>query len=214
VRDVAKHLPMDKMRQWIVDPDIPQFRKGFYGIALGLATNDADRKSNIAVLRQLIDAPASDFRQGFDGAIGGYLIAEGPRALKHIEDRYLANPKARGGDVRHVISALRFYYEYGDQIDHKLLAAALAKLLKRREFAAEVVTDLARWEHWTVLDQVAGLYNYDRDTTLAIRRAVVGYLLACPLKSANSALDALRRSDPKGVAKAEQYHRQLSALSQ
>ena len=181
VRQVAKDLPMAKIRSWIVDPSIPQFRKGFYGVALGLAQNDADRKANTALLRKIIDTPASDFRQGFDGVVGGYLIAEGPTALTHIEQRYLANPKARAGDVRHVLSALRFYYEYGDDIKSETLAVALAKLLARREFAAEVVTDLARWQHWKVLDQVAGLYNYDRDTTLTIRRAVVGYLIACPL---------------------------------
>ena len=214
VRSVAEHLPMDKIRRWIVDANIPQFRKGFYGLALGLSKNAAEREANIALLRKIIDAPASDFRQGFDGAIGGYLIAKGPEALAHIEKRYLANSMARAGDVRHVLSALRFYFEYGDEIDAKQLAAALAKLLERREFAAEVVTDLARWEHWQVLDQVAALYNYDRDTTLATRRAVVGYLLACPLPAADRALDALRHRDSKGVAKAEQYHQQLRALSQ
>jgi hypothetical protein len=214
VRQVAKDLPMAKIRKWIVDPAIPQFRKGFYGLALGLATNAADRKANTALLRKIIDTPASDFRQGFDGVVGGYLIAEGPTALAHIEQRYLANPKARAGDVRHVLSALRFYYEYGDDIEADKLAAALAKLLVRREFAAEVVTDLARWEHWAVLDQVAALYNYDRDTTLTIRRAVVGYLIACPLPAADRALANLRLTDPKGVAKAEQYHQQLRALSE
>ena len=43
---------------------------------------------------------------------------------------------------------------------------------------------------------------------------VVGYLLACPLKTADRALDRLRRTDPKGVAKAEHYHQKLRALSQ
>ena len=75
VRAVAKHLPMAEIRRWVVDPNIPQFRKGFYGLALGLATNKADREANTAVLRKIIDSPESDFRQGFDGAIGGYLIA-------------------------------------------------------------------------------------------------------------------------------------------
>ena len=181
---------------------------------LGLATNDKDRKANALVLRKIIDTPASDFRQGFDGVLAVYLISEGPQALKHIESRYLANPKSRAGDVRHVLTALRFYYEYGDDIESKRLATALAKLLARHEFAAAVVTDLARWQHWQALDEVASLYSYDRDTTLAIRRAVVGYLLACPAEAADRALDELRRSDPKGVEKAEQYHQQLRALSE
>ncbi|MCG8585035.1 MAG: hypothetical protein MI757_10015 [Pirellulales bacterium] len=214
VRQVANEMPMEDIRNWIVDSNIPQFRKGFYGLALGLATNDDDRKANTALLREIIDTPASDFRQGFDGVLGGYLVAEGPKALEHIEQRYLANPKSRPGDVKHTLSALRFYYEFGEDIDPKQLAASLAKLLERREFAAEVIVDLARWEHWSVIDQVASMYNYDRDTTLTIRRAIVGYLLACPLPAADEALDRLRARDPKGVAKAEQYHRQLRALSE
>ena len=214
VRLVAKDLPMEKIRLWVVDPNIPQFRKGFYGLALGLATNEKDRQANALVLRKIIDTPASDFRQGFDGVLAGYLIAEEPTALTYIETRYLADPKSQAGDVRHVLAALRFYYEYGDHTQAKRLAAALAKLLARREFAAEVVTDLARWQHWQALDTVAALYTYDRDTTLAIRRAVVGYLIACPNQAADAALDKLRRGDPKGVDKAEQYHRQLRALSE
>ena len=57
VRQVADQLPFASMRRFLVDANIPEERKGFYGLALGLATKDADRQANEKLLRQMIDAP-------------------------------------------------------------------------------------------------------------------------------------------------------------
>ena len=38
VAQVAADLPFAKLRRWITDPQIPEARQGFYGLALGLAT--------------------------------------------------------------------------------------------------------------------------------------------------------------------------------
>ena len=46
VAQVADRLPMGSMRRWIVDPRIPESRQGFYGLALGLAKTDADRRES------------------------------------------------------------------------------------------------------------------------------------------------------------------------
>jgi hypothetical protein len=204
VASVADVLPLARMRGWLTDPKVPPERKGFYGLALGLTRDPGSRRAGALVLRQLILAPEDDFRAGFDGIIGGYLLLAGREGLQLVETQYLANPRAADGDVRHAMAALRFYHEYGRDIPPARLQSALRHVLARPEFAAAAVTDLARWQDWSALERVVALYTKPGYSDPAIRRAIVGYLLACPERQANEALARLRQVDPQGVAAAEQ----------
>jgi hypothetical protein len=202
VAAVADALDQTKLRTWLRDANVPEARKGFYGMALGLATSEDDRRQNERLLRKLIEEPAPDVRAGFDGMLGGYLLLAGEKAVELIEQRYLANSKAAVGDVRHTMTALRFYYEYGRGIPRERLRAALRHLLGRPEFAASAIVDLARWQDWDSLESVVAVFG--RPTSdAAAKRAVVGYLLVCPDDKAAQHLERLRRSDPKTIAEAE-----------
>ncbi len=203
VAAAAELLPMQRIVGWLGDPNIPAHRKGFYGLALGLARETSVRQGNASYLRELILAREDDFRAGFDGVLGGYLLLEGSRGLELIESRYFANPQAAVGDVRHALTALRFYHEYGHDISPQQLAAAVRKLLVRSDFAEAVIVDLARWQAWDALPDIVVLYDDPNYAETAIQRAIVGYLLACPLPTARNALHQLRERDPQGVAAAE-----------
>jgi hypothetical protein len=204
VAQVADQLPMGKIRDWVANPRVPEARKGFYGLALGLAKSNADRTANTAALERWIATPADDFRAGFDGALGGYLVLTGPAGLKKIEERYLCNPDAPPGDVRHAITAIRFFHEFGrGAIPAADLNRALRGLLDRPEFAATAIVDLARWNDWDAMDQIVGLFGRKGYPDPATPRAVVGYLLACPEPKAAQALAKLRERDPARVADAE-----------
>jgi len=204
VAQVADQLPMAKLRRWVADPRVPEARKGFYGLALGLAKGDADRAANTAALERWIATPADDFRAGFDGALGGYLVLTGSAGLKKIEERYLHNPDAQPGDVRHALTALRFFHEFGrGAIPLADLNRAMRGLLARPEFAATAIVDLARWNDWDALDQIVALFDRRGYPDPATPRAVVGYLLACPEPQAAAALAKLRERDPARVADAE-----------
>jgi len=203
VAEIAASLPMEQIRRWLSDPTVAGEHKGLYGLLLGLARTDVDRRENQQLLEQLIRLPASDFRSGFDGVLGGYLVLLGEPALDLIEQRFLADPQAAEGDVRHAMTALRFYAEYGRQITRSRLSSALARLLSRPEFAALAIVDLARWQAWDLLPEVAALYDKAGYPQPSTGRAVVGYLLACPLEQADNALARLRSLDPQGVSAAE-----------
>jgi hypothetical protein len=212
VAKIAARLPMAKIRGWLVDPAVPATRKGFYGLALGLAADAANRKENAELLRQQILAPEDDFRAGFDGILGGYLLLSGEAGLKLLETRYLANPQAADGDVRHTLTALRFYHEYGRQIPPARLQAALALLLARPEFAEPAIIDLARWQAWDRGDEVTRLYESPGFEAPATRRAIVGFLLASPRPQAAIDLARLRKLDAAGVADAEKVLSQTGAV--
>jgi hypothetical protein len=203
VAEVADALDQAKLRGWLADERGRDYRKGFFGVALGLAKSADDRKANEALMRKLIDGQSQDFIAGFDGLLGGYLLLAGDRGLKHLEERYLANPKSADGHVRHTLAALRFYHEYGREIPRARLSEALRRLLDRPEFAAAAIVDLARWQDWQSLDRIAGLYGQKGYEAGAIKRSIVGYLLVCPGEPAAKHLDRLRRADPKAVADAE-----------
>ncbi len=200
---ISDRLPFDKLRRWLVDREIPQERKGFFGVALGLATMDADRRANLATLEKVMDADESDFRAGFDGVLGGYLLLRGEEGLAEVGRRYLADPKAAEGDTRHAVSAVRFFYEHDRAIDRERFREAVRPLLDRPPFAAAAVLDLARWKDWASLAKVAKLYDAADYPQPSTREAVVAYLLACPEDAAATMLAEIRGRDPKGVAAAE-----------
>jgi len=220
VAKVADELPMAKMRGWLVDAGVPGGRKGFYGVALGLARDDGQRTANRALLEALVaqavagDAgaaplPGSDFRAGFDGVLGGLLLVAKLDGLERIESQLLASPKAAEGDVRHAVAALRFAHEFVPSIPRERLAAALVRVLPRPGFAATAIVDLARWQAWECTDEVVRCYRPLRDTkgdavAAAVRRAVVGYLQNAPPLVGKPALDALKLTDPQGLAAAQQ----------
>jgi hypothetical protein len=212
VSAVAHLLPGEQIRGWLVDEGVPPSRKGFYGLALGLAREPEARRANAAVLRRLIETPDDDFRAGFDGVLGGWLLLEGAGGLALVETRYLANPQAADGDVRHALAAIRFYHEFGRDIPKARLSAAVRKLLARPEFAAAATIDLARWQDWSALPEVADLYDRPGYGLPTVRRAIVGYLLACPEPEAARRLAQLRRLDPEGVEQAEQILSRTSSV--
>ena len=202
---IAGQLSQERLRAWLVDPAVPPERKGFYGLAAGLATDEADLRQNIELLRRLILEPASDFRTGYDGYLGGYLMAAGEEALVFIEDHLLANPEAPDGDVRHAITALRFYHEFGRGIPPVRVQAAVRLLLDRPEFAQTVAVDLARWQDWDAAPKVIKVLSAPAYQDKVTRRMLIGFLLSCPREDAAAAVDRYRLETPDDVAAAEKY---------
>lgn len=205
VVQLADQLPSEKLQAWIADLNIPQERKGFFALALGFPRSPQVDAENAAFLRERVLAPANDFRAGFDGVIGGYLLVAGVPGLELVEEHILKNPEAPEGDLRHAASALRSYYEFGRSIPPERLAQSVRLLLARPSLAATSVIDLSRWEDWGALPEVVALYDPDKRPPVALRRAIVGYLMSCPLNEAEAALARLREADPEGVAEAERY---------
>lgn len=205
VRDASAAFDAEKLRAWVRDGPVDQRRRGFYGLALGLvaATRPAERAASISVLHDAIEAPADDFRAGFDGLLGGVLVAEGETGLAYLAGRRLLGPEARPVDQRHMLSALRFAWEsLAETIPREAVADATRRLLLAPVVAADAAVDLARYGHWGAVDDVATLWDrLGRDDPL-VRRAVAGYLMACPLPEARRWLDTLAAPDPERLREA------------
>jgi len=206
----AGALDAAKLRAWLVEPGIDERRRGFYGLALGIVAARARDLGEVAraeactgQLEEAIAAPAGDLRAGYDGLLGGLLVARGPAALVWLEARGLFAAETRAGDARHALAALRFGWEFlGDTLPRQEVAAAASRLLENPAVAAETAIDLARWQHWQSVAHVAALWErLGRDDPL-VRRAVAGYLTACPLPEAKRQAAAITATDPAAWAAA------------
>jgi len=202
VRAVAGTFETGRVRAWLAGAATDPRRVGFYGLALGLAAaavaDPAERALCVRALEAAIDAPADDLRAGFDGLLAGLLVAEGERGLDALRDRGLLAADTRAGDARHALSALRFAWEnLPDELPRERTAAAAARLATNPAVAAECVVDLARYGRFDELDRVAALWaSLGRDDPL-VRRAVAGYLSACPLPAARAHRERLAAADPE-----------------
>lgn len=207
VRDASGSLPAGAIESWVVDPGIDQRRRGFYGLALGLVAEReraaAARARQVGVLRGAIERPATDVRAGFDGLLAGLLVVEGGQGLDWIVSHGLCAAETRAGDARHALAALRFAWEHlAESVPRDKVARATGQLVDNPAVAADAVVDLARYRAWDAIDRVAAAWGRLGSDDPLVRRAVAGYLAACPLPAARGHLDRLRAAEPDRVRQA------------
>ncbi len=207
VREATGRFDAGTLASWVVDPGIDQRRRGFYGLALGLVAareHDAALRARLtAILRGAIERPATDVRAGFDGLLAGLLVAEGGPALEWIVARGLCGPETRAGDARHALAALRFAWEdLAETVPRAAVARATGQLVDNPAVAADAVVDLARYRAWDDVDRVAAAWGRLGGDDPLVRRAVAGYLSACPLPTARAHLERLREAEPDRVRQA------------
>ncbi|HVA48794.1 MAG TPA: hypothetical protein VNH11_20680 [Pirellulales bacterium] len=200
---LAGRLPIDRLRDWIDDESVPPPRKGLYGLLLGLAAAARESPEIADDFWRWISAPANDFRSGFDGILGGYLWVGKEAGLRRLERRYLDREQAAMGDLRHLMTALRFYHDHGHGIPAAELTKVYRRFLDQPALAAAALADLARWQDWASLERVTLLFGRPGYTDAATERALIGYLLACPLPEAGRQVARLRQLVPERVAEAE-----------
>ena len=200
------------LRAWITEPAIDQRRRGFYGLALGIVAAAARASGDAAqadactrALEQALLIPGTDLRAGYDGLLGGLFVARGEAALDWLGQHGLLAADTRAGDARHTLAALRFAWQYlAATVPRAKIAEAAARLVANPAVAADAVVDLARWQHWESVDCVTALWDRLGSDDPLIRRAVAGYLTACPLEPAGREAARLQAAEPQRWAAAVQ----------
>jgi hypothetical protein len=210
---ITDQVPVQKVREWIKDPETAPTRLGLYGLLLGLAGTEEDAR----LMRDKIVEPAEEFRLGIDGVMGGYLLLTGEKGLDVIDKEKLLNKDVPFSETYAAMQALRFMWTYGSGIDKPRLRQSMRTLLTRPELADLVIADLARWKDWSIIDQLMELYDAEDYSIPSIKRAIVRYMLVAAkdkpeegddnshVAKAEGYLKTLRDKDPKTVQQAERF---------
>ena len=202
VESVAGSFNAGKLKLWVTELGIDERRRGFYGLALGLVAaqtpDQIERASAIEILHEAIEKPSNDFRAGFDGIMGGVLVAEGESGLDYLIALGFSKPSARPVDQRHFLTVLRFAWEsLFDAIPREKIIDTTATMIHSPVVSKAAIIDLARWQAWSYARDVASLWDSLGDEDPLIRRAVAGYLIACPKSISQSFLEDIRSRDPE-----------------
>ena len=172
-----------------------------------------ERPANAEFLRELILAPEDDFRAGFDGILGGYLLLAGERGAG--ADRVALPGQSAGGRRRRAAradgAALLSRVRPRDS-GRAARRRRWPDLLARGEFADAAITDLARWKDWSTARRESwrSIRRNGSDDRHAPRRRGLSAGLSRSRRPA--ALAQLRQADPQGVAAAEQVLSQTSSV--
>jgi hypothetical protein len=199
-REMAKHLPADKIAHWIQDPSTPSFRFGLYASMLG----HCGRDQHAAVLRSLLDDPQKRANTGIDGILAGYMMLK-PREGWNYICAILKDP-AKEFMLRYAaLRAVRFFWDMrGDLVPRKELAAGVVPLLDQSDIADLAIEDLRKWGCWDACEHILGLQTKKTHDAPIIRRAILRYALSCPDARAAAFVKDSRKRDPEMVKDLEE----------
>ena len=208
---ISSKLPREKLRIWLSDERTVPHRLGLYGMMLGLCgmVDDAE------LLRSMIETPKSEFPLGLDGITFGYLLLTKSEGLDAIDRNKLQPMTTKPEVLSSIMAALRVMWtDGGDRIPRERLRQSMRLCLNRPETAEKAITDLARWEDWSLQDRLMSLYGAKDFDDRHTRQAIAGYFVVAS-KSQSAAvklqarknLDKLRERDPEIVKDVERFDR-------
>jgi hypothetical protein len=204
------------LRGWVEDPKLDVRRLGLYGVLLGLVGGEDDAE----YLKQRIVEPTTDFRLGIDGVIAGYLLLTGESGLAVIDETRFKDPEVEFSETYAAMTALRFFWsEVPGRIPPERLRESMRLLLNRTELVDLVITDLARWQDWSVTDRLMELYDNPDYDMREIKRAIIRFYFVESRETdpesgdpseyavrAAQHLDNIRARDPDLVRQVERFY--------
>jgi hypothetical protein len=210
VRALKDRMDPAKLLGWIENPKVQANRRRLYATMLGVCGTPADADRIGAILEgktadgAALPADRAEVRGGLDALIACYVALRGPAALDLVDRLFLDR---RGRDVPFAetyaaVMALRFLGEESDLVSRDRVLQSLRLLLEEPKLADLVIADLARWQDWTAIDKLVGIFKSATSDNIFVREPIVNYLRACPLPEAAAAVRELEAIDPEAVRRA------------
>jgi hypothetical protein len=205
VRGLADRMEPTRLLGWIENPKVQANRRRLYATMLGTCGTPADADRIGAILEGTgLAAEQAEIRGGLDALIACYVALRGPAALDVVDRLFL---KRGGRDVPFAetyaaVMALRFLGEESDMVPRERVLESLRILLDEPKLADLVIADLARWQDWSAVDKLTGIFKDAQADNIFVREPIVNYLRACPLPEAAAALVELEKIDPEAVRRA------------
>jgi hypothetical protein len=200
VKAFGPRVNYEQLIKWLNTPDISPSHRRLYFTLLGVCGTEKD----LPLIEDILNSKDRKLKAGLDAMIGSYLAIKGPSGLHLVEDLYLKNQAAEFTDTYGAIQAIRIAQETGI-VNKDKAAEAFHFMLDRPKMADLVIPDLARWQDWSVLNQLVNLFvNADADSAW-VRVPVLKYLQVCPLPAAKEQLTKLSQLDPTAAKQAQSF---------
>jgi hypothetical protein len=199
-REMAKHLPADKIARWLLDPETPAFRFGLYASMLG----HCGTAHHAEVLRKLVDDPQKRLNSGVDGILAGYVMLKPKEGWQYVRD-ILKDPSKEFMFRFAALRAARFLMDSRpDLVNPKDILAGICSLLDQADIADLAIEDLRKWHRWDVAGQVLALDARKSHDIPIMHRTILRYALGCPGPQAAAFVEAARKKDPETVKDVEE----------
>ena len=204
LRDRMRH---DPLVTWIQDLTVPPSHRRLYLTMLGTCGVSDD----VEMLESMIRSDDKKVKNALDAIIGCYLTLKGPDGLPLVDDLFLKNPDATYKETYDAVMALRFHGQETKIIPRERLLVSMRYLLDNPDLADQVITDLTRWQDWSVLDRLIELFKRGDDKSRWSRVPIAQYLMVCSREDtevgrrAKTALDELGQLDPDVIKRAKAY---------
>ncbi|MEQ9411084.1 MAG: hypothetical protein RIK87_25455 [Fuerstiella sp.] len=201
IKEISHLFSRRQLRDWIAASQTSPERLNLYGLMLGMCGTTEDE----AFLRDQIGLPQADgLRFGSEGLMGGLLTLAGENGLQFIEQTRLKNADVPVFEAYAAVQALQFIWNHEPAaFEKQRLRNAMHPMLQREELREIAIRDLARWEDWTLVEDLPPVYQACRADDSRTTRAIVGYLLLY-LKTAEQ-----HATEPEQVTAAEQLLQQI-----
>ena len=193
-------LPHEKLRKWVFGGKPIKGQLGVYGMLLGICGDDTDRQR----LEDLALATTGELRLGIEGIMGGYLLLAGESGLDVFDNAFLMEETCSRTDRYAVMQALDFIWQYGDGcITKERLRESARGQLKITDMPERLIGDLARWEDWSVTDDL--LARFENPPDKLTDRAIVSFMIVASRVDE----DSVDEDDASSIAHAREFVERL-----
>jgi hypothetical protein len=203
-REMAGHLPADRIAGWLTSEKTPAFRHGLYASMLG----HCGKPEHADVLRKMLDDPLRRSGVGTDGILAGYVMLAPKEGWAYLSG-ILRDAKKDFSTRYAALRTVRFFWDLRpDLITQKDMIGALRPMLEQGDIADLAIEDLRKWKQWDLARDILALRDRKSHQVPIVQRAILRYALSCPQNpDAVALVDTLRKKDPRMVKDAEELLR-------
>ena len=199
---MGPELDKNDLIEKIESPETPSNLKKLYYTLLTICGT----KSELPFIVSQIEKEKSSASESLPALIACYVSLSGEVGLPFIEQTYLSE---EGSDYERragaAITALRFHGQEASVIEREKIVEVFHHMLKRPTLGARILSDLARWEDWSVVDRVAQIFVEAEGDTLWVREPSARYLLTCPNNDAAQQIGKLEKIDELAIRNARRF---------
>jgi hypothetical protein len=191
IGQVSRSLSAQMLRKLVKTPDLEPERLSMYAYLLG-ACGD---KSDVELLRSLLNNPAPRFFRAYEGILAGYIMLQ-PKEGWAFAHETMKDAKS-SFVLRYAIQrTMRFFFNASPEENAANVMLGEGLALAHPDVADVAIQDLTRWKRWDHTKLIVSCYDKASHKSPLLKNSLVRYALACPQPEAKALVERVRRENP------------------